>query len=335
MSLADTPDAALLRGPQTFMAAPFSSDARGAQAAILGVPFDCGIHPFRVGARQGPEAIRAQSALVRRYDSERADLDVIAQMGVVDAGDVVCTPSRIEESFAAIEEAVFRLARQGTAPVGFGGDGVVSLPLLRGVSRVHPGIAVLHIDSHTDAYPVNPAHPIDPSTQFTHAALEQRASPALSWHLGLRGTTICAGAHEHARSLGYNTLTLAEFLERGQADVLAEIREKLGNRPVYLSWDMDVFDPSCAPGVCTPVWGGLSAREGFALIRGLWGLNIVAADVNTVSPPQDVNGMTAFLAAATTFEILMAIREARRVHGAPLDHAPGFVSGGFVSGGGA
>ncbi len=322
MSLAELPDAALLRGPQTFMSAPFSQDASRAQAAILGCPFDCGIHAFRIGSRQGPEAIRAQSGLVRRYDSERADLDVIAEMGVIDAGDVICTPSRIEESFAAIEEAVFRLTRQGTAPVGFGGDGSISLPLLRGVSRVHPGIAVLHIDSHTDAYPVNPAHPIDPSTQFTHAAQEQRTVPGLSWHLGLRGTTICAGAHDHARALGYNTLTLAEFLERGQADVIAELKDRLGNRPVYLSWDMDVFDPSCAPGVCTPVWGGLSAREGFALIRGLWGLNIVAADVNTVSPPHDVNGMTAFLAAATTFEILMAIREARRMHGAPLSHAP-------------
>ena len=176
MSLAELPDAALLRGPQTFMSAPFSQDASRAQAAILGCPFDCGIHAFRIGSRQGPEAIRAQSGLVRRYDSERADLDVIAEMGVIDAGDVICTPSRIDESFAAIEEAVFRLARQGTAPVGFGGDGSISLPLLRGVSRVHPGIAVLHIDSHTDAYPVNPAHPIDPSTQFTHAAQEQRAA---------------------------------------------------------------------------------------------------------------------------------------------------------------
>lgn len=311
MPLEDLPDADLFRGPPTFMSAPFSTDARGAQAAILGCPFDCGIHPFRIGSRQGPEAIRAQSALVRRYDSERADLDVIAEMGVVDAGDVILTPSRIEESFAAMEEAAFRLASQGAAPVGFGGDGSVSLPLVRAASRVHPGLAVLHIDSHTDAYPIDPAWPIDPSTQFTHVALEQRALAGLSWHLGLRGTTTRSGAHAHARELGYNTLTLAQFLERGQDDVVAELKATLGDRPVYLSWDMDVFDPSCAPGVCTPVWGGLSSREGLGLLKALDGLNIVAADVNTVSPPQDVNGMTAFLAAAVTFEILMLIRSAR------------------------
>jgi agmatinase len=70
---------------------------------------------------------------------------------------------------------------------------------------------------------------------------------------------------------------------------------------------MDVFDPSCAPGVCTPAWGGFTAREGIDLVRGLEGLNIVAADVNTVSPPHDINGMTAFLAANMTYEILLLI----------------------------
>ena len=66
---------------------------------------------------------------------------------------------------------------------------------------------------------------------------------------------------------------------------------------MYLCFDMDFFDPSCAPGVCTPTFGGASAREGLTLISGLRGLNIVAIDVNTVSPPHDVGGMTAFLAA--------------------------------------
>lgn len=311
MRITDVSAEQLTQGPATFMSVPSSTEGAGAGAAILGCPFDCGLHPFRIGARQGPEAIRAQSGLIRRYDSERADFDVIADLGVIDAGDVRLVPSRVEASFAAIEEAAFRLADAGAAPVGFGGDGSVSLPLIRAVSRIHPGLAVLHIDSHTDAYPVDSEHPIDPSTQFSHAALEQRVLPGLSWHLGLRGTTICAGAHDHARSLGYNTLTLAEFLREGQDSVIASLKEKLGDRPVYLSWDMDVFDPSCAPGVCTPVWGGLSSREGLDLLRNLAGLNIVAADVNTVSPPQDVNGMTAFLAGAVTFEILVLIRAAR------------------------
>jgi agmatinase len=307
-----TTAADLYAGPQTFMGVPSSTNADGAVAAILGCPFDCGTHAFRVGSRQGPAAIREQSRLIRRYQSELADSDILSEMGVIDAGDVVLTPSRMEEAFAAIEEAAFRLASAGAAPVGFGGDGSVSLPLVRAAGRVHPGLAVLHIDSHTDAYPVDPVHRYDAATQFTHAAQEQKVLATSSWHVGLRGTTTRPGVYAYTNKLGYNTMTMREFQEMGSGAAIRRIRDSLEGRPVYLSWDMDVFDPSCAPGVCTPAWGGFSAREGLELIRSLEGLNIVGADVNTVSPPHDVNGMTAFLAAAVTHEILMLIWRAKR-----------------------
>lgn len=304
----------LCRGPQTFMGLPFLTDATGAGAAILGCPFDCGTHPFRIGARQGPQAIRAQSDLIRRHHPERGDVDVLAALNAVDAGNVALVPSRAEAAFEAIEAAALLLLEAGAAPVGFGGDGSVSLPLLRAASNVYPDLAVLHIDSHTDAYEVDPVHRYDAATQFTHAALEQRVRPSASWHVGIRGTTRLPGVHAHTQSLGYNIMTIRDFQDRGLVAAIAEIRESLDGRPVYLSWDMDVFDPSCAPGVCTPVWGGFSAREGLDILQALDGLNIVAADVNTVSPPQDVQGMTAFLAAAVTYEILLLIWRAR---GAP------------------
>jgi len=91
------------------------------------------------------------------------------------------------------------------------------------------------------------------------------------------------------------------------SEVLAELRERLKGRPVYLCFDMDVFDPSCAPGVATPSWGGLSAREGIEFLRGLVGLDIIAVDVNTVSPPHDVQNMTAFLAAQVIYESLVLL----------------------------
>lgn len=306
-----TPASALYTLPPTFMGVPFSTDATGAGAAILGCPFDCGTHAFRVGSRQGPTAIREQSRLIRRYQSELADCDFLTEMGVIDAGDVVLMPSRMEESFEAIEEAAFRLASAGAAPVGFGGDGSVSLPLVRAAGRVHPGLAVLHVDSHTDAYPVDPVQRYDAATQFTHAAQEQRLLASVSWHVGLRGTTTRPGVYDYTTKLGYNIMTMRAFQSLGIDAAVAQIRETLDGRPVYLSWDMDVFDPSCAPGVCTPAWGGFSAREGLEMIRALAGLNIVGADINTVSPPHDINGMTAFLAAAVTQEILMLIWQAQ------------------------
>lgn len=311
------PATALYRAPPTFMGLPFATDPAGAGAAILGCPFDCGVHPFRVGARQGPQAIREQSPLIRRFDSEGADRDVLAELGAVDAGDVEVTPARPAEAFDAIEEAAYRLCAAGATPVGLGGDGSVSLPLVRAAARVHDDLALLHFDSHTDSHPVDPEMPLNPAVQFTHAALEQRIRPSASWHVGLRGTTTRPGVHGHTRALGYNMLTMADLDAKGLAESARELKSALAERPVYLSWDMDVFDPSCAPGVCTPVWGGLSAREGLAQLRALDGLNIVAADVNTVSPPHDQGGMTAFLAAAVTHEILLLIARARAAGATP------------------
>jgi agmatinase len=299
----------LIRGPQTFMGAPFSADLANARAAILGAPFDCGTHLFRIGARQGPQSIREQSRLIRPFQSELADYDIRARLGLVDCGDAEVTPGRIESAFARIEEAAWRIVSAGTVPIGFGGDGSISLPLIRAAARQWPNLAVLHVDSHTDAYPYDEAEPYTAATQFTHAALEQRIAPSVSYHVGLRGSTYCAGAYDHTRSLGYNLITMRDLMRRGQADVLAELHERLAGRPVYLSWDMDVFDPSVAPGVCTPIWGGFTAREGTEFLRGLAGLKIVAVDINTVSPPHDVNGMAAFLAAHMAYECLLLIAE--------------------------
>jgi arginase family enzyme len=282
-------EAQLLATTSGFMGVPWATSAAGSKAAILGVPFDCGTHAFRIGSRQGPASIREQSRLVRAYES------------------VVLTPSRIQDAFARIEEASWRIVEADATPIGFGGDGSISVPLVRAAARKWPDLCVLHIDSHTDCHPVNPDHPYDAASQFSHAALEQRISPSASYHVGIRGPTYRSGVMEHTRSLGYNVITMRDYVRRGEADVLAELHDAMKGRPVYLSWDMDSFDPSVAPGVCTPTWGGFTAREGLQLLRGLAGLDIVAIDINTVSPPHDVNGMTAHLAAYVAFETLLLL----------------------------
>jgi agmatinase len=110
-----------------------------------------------------------------------------------------------------------------------------------------------------------------------------------------------------AHGLGYRVVTAEDLLRRGFAQAMSEFRDSTAGRPVYLCWDMDVFDPSVAPGVCTPTWGGLSAREGIELMRALNGLNIVAMDFNTVSPPQDVNNMAAHLCAHMMMEAMVLL----------------------------
>jgi agmatinase len=295
--------------PVTFMGAPASLDLKGAKAAILGVPFDCGIHPFRIGSRQGPQSIREQSILVRPFNSELADFNPIQRLGLVDRGNVRLTPSRIVDAFERIEAACRMIHDAGAIPVTMGGDGSVSLPQLRAAARRHPGLVALHIDSHTDSYGWQDPERYNAATQFTHAAEEQLLLASRSYHVGIRGTTFTSGVFAQTRSLGYNIITMRELMARGFDDVLQELRPALAGRPVYLCWDMDVFDPSCAPGVCSPSWGGFSAREGIEFVRRLaeLELDIVAVDVNTVSPPHDVNGMTAFLAAHLIYECLVLL----------------------------
>src|SRR5258708_36582119 len=110
-------EAQLLATTSGFMGVPWATSAAGAKAAILGVPFDCGTHAFRIGARQGPASIREQSRLGRAYESEVADYDVRAQLKLVDCGDVLLTPGRFREAFARIAEASRRVVECLTTPL--------------------------------------------------------------------------------------------------------------------------------------------------------------------------------------------------------------------------
>lgn len=291
----------LFRATAPFMGVPQTTDLSGAKAAIVGMPFDCGVNPVRIGSRLGPASIREQSALLRPYCPPGNDYDAMAALGLVDCGDADVIPSQIEESFAAMEGAVRHVVDAGAIPVTMGGDGAVTLPQLRALRDAYPDLALLHIDAHTDAYPL-PGY--NNATTFTRATEEGVLDLAHSIHVGPRGPTDPSGVFEFTRQVGYELIDGSELAERGIAEITGYLRSRLENRPIYLCFDMDFFDPSVAPGVCTPVWGGATAREGLALLSGLSGLNFVAFDVNTVSPPHDTAGMTAFLAGRVMLECL-------------------------------
>lgn len=299
---------ALFSPPVTFLGVPSGPPQASTRAAILGVPFDCGIHPFRIGSREGPAFVRAQSPLIRRHHPSLADFDILGALGVVDCGDVAgITPGKLREAHPKIEAAAGAILDAGAVPIGIGGDGSVSLPLMRAAAKRYPGLVALHVDSHTDAYPYNPDDPYDASNQFTHAAEEALVDASSTWHVGIRGFTGVPGVLTNADRLGFRVLTTEDLIRRGTAQAMAEFREVVADRPLYLCWDMDVFDPSVAPGVATPAWGGLTAREGIQLMRSLSGLNFVAADFNTVSPNHDVQNMAASLCAHMIMEFMVLL----------------------------
>lgn len=297
----------LCDAPATFMGVPHATRIESARAAILGIPFDCGTHPFRIGSRQGPQSVREQSRLMRTFNPELADYNPLTRLGLVDCGNLKLVPSRIHAAFETIEQAVRTIVDAGAVPVTFGGDGSISLPQLRAVGKRHPGLAVVHLDSHLDTNAFVPGNEYNAGTQFTHAALEGCVDTQRTFHIGLRGTTFSQHVIPHARFFGYQVITQNELLARGIAQTLETVKAQIGDAPVYLCVDMDCVDPSAAPGVCAPSWGGLAAREVMEFIRQLDGVNLVAVDINTVSPPHDVNGTTAALAGALAFETLLLL----------------------------
>ncbi len=170
---------------------------------------------------------------------------------------------------------------------------------------------LVHIDAHTDSYP---GEGINTGTTFSRAVHEGLIDARRSFHVGARGTMPIAGAYDHTRSLGFRLISGEDVRRRGAADVAAEIRSVAGNRPVHLSFDMDYFDPSAAPGVATPTWGGPPVADVFDLLHGLAGLDLVGVDINTLSPPHDVGGLAAMLAAHVAVICLHLVQIGRATH---------------------
>ncbi|MEA2661319.1 MAG: agmatinase [Chloroflexota bacterium] len=282
-----------MTGSPTFMGIPPDDGRSTGGLVVLGIPFDNGGQPD--GADRGPESIRRHSHQVRRHFIDRSG-DPLERLSARDAGDVAVEGSLVDAE-AAIELTAERVLARGATPLTMGGDGSVTLPQLRAASARFPDMCVLHVDAHTDAYPETGEQAHAASTAFSRALEEGVLRAADTVHIGLHGTTRRPGLLEYARELGFGAHTIDEMTGDAGREIVASLHRRFAGRPLYLCWDMDVIDPSAAPGVLAPVWGGFSAREAIGLIRALTGLAIVYCDINGTCANRDPHGLTATLAA--------------------------------------
>ncbi len=261
-------DRAVVEAVGTFMGMPASRDLSASKAAVLGIPFDCGFHPTRIGARLGPNSIREHSGLVRRYEPPYRDYDPVARLGLVDYGNVRLRSGYVAEAFENIEAAVAEIVEAGAIPLTMGGDGAVTLPQLRALHRRHSGLVVLHIDAHTDTYPDDGESKFTNATTFTRAAEEGVVDAKNSIHLGARGAVAMPDLFEYTRNWGYELIPGVELESLGIVAVLAHIRQRLAGRPVYLCFDMDVFDPSGRRGFARRAGVGSARRKAWRSSTG-------------------------------------------------------------------
>ncbi|WP_445494549.1 agmatinase [Photorhabdus sp. SF281] len=278
-----------LRFPLNFQ--PYSSDA---EWVITGVPFDMATSG-RSGSRHGPAAIRQVSTNLA-WESSRWpwDFKLRNHLNVVDCGDLVFDFGDAQNMSDKLQAHAEKLLASGKRMLSFGGDHFITLPLLRAHAKHFGKMALIHFDAHSDTYPNGSK--FDHGTMFYHAPNEGLIDPHHSVQIGIRT--------EHGQDDGFTVLDAAQVNDRDVNDLVAQIKETVGDMPVYLTFDIDCLDPAFAPGTGTPVIGGLTTDRALKLLRGLQPLDIVGMDVVEVAPAYDQSEITALAGATIALEML-------------------------------
>jgi guanidinopropionase len=289
--------AAPYAGIPTLLDLPAADGASGLDVALVGVPMDLGVSN-RPGARFGPRAVRG----IERIGPYHPTFKSVPMAGVraADVGDV---PFRsrfsLDQSLEDIEQYYTALYNQGVRPLSVGGDHSITYPILKALGRDAP-VGLIHIDAHCDTMGAFDGSKFHHGGPFRLAVLDGVLDPERTIQIGIRGSSNMFWEFSHVS--GMTVVYMDEFTQAGIAGVVDLARRVVGAGPVYVSVDVDGFDPAFAPGTGTPEVGGLTPREGLALLRGLGGLDIVGADVVEVAPQYDPTTNTVQLAAQLLFE---------------------------------
>ena len=293
-------------GISTFGKRPVCTDwdSIDADCAVLCAPFDFGTQ-FRAGARFGPRAIREASTLFSfghagAYDHEDDVTYLPGDVKIVDMGDADIVHTDTQKSHANIEFGVRKILAAGALPLVLGGDHSVNIPCINGFSDEEP-FHVVQLDAHLDF--VDERHGV----RFGHGNPMRRASEkdyvtGLS-QFGIRNVSSTAKeGYDDARAVGSDIQSVRQFRHQGALAMAERVPE--GAR-VYVTIDIDGFDPSIAPGTGTPSHGGFLYYEVLEFLQALSKRNtIVGIDLVEVAPDYDQTGSTSTLAAQVLLNFL-------------------------------
>jgi agmatinase len=274
---------------QTFISAKASFAE--ANAVILGCPYD-GSATFRPGARFGPSAIRKASWGIETYSPyQESDL---TQIKIHDMGDLELPLGEKKTSLRLIQQGARRILSAKKFPILLGGDHLITLPIIEEVHRVYPDVHVLHIDAHTDLRDEYLGETLNHSTVMKKV-LNLLSKGRLS-QVGVR-----AGTREEF-ALAEKTRSILFFDPKS----LIRMVNRLKQRPVYISLDLDVMDPGLLPGVGTPEPGGFTFRELISLFKGLQPLRVIGFDLVELTPDYDPTQISSVTASVILREMILA-----------------------------
>ena len=298
--------------PRTFFRAPLCEDLDEltADIALIGVPFDQGTLG-RPGARFGPDAIRdaprtyaysdpygQQSEAEGFFDVDAGD-ELLRGVTMADCGNVTIVPSEVVRNFDKITASVEAVAQRGALPVVVGGDHAITFPVVRGLSKFAP-LNIVHFDAHLDY-----THDVQDAL-FTHASPIRRCRELA--HVGHITSVGIRSArrkpYEEALRDGSLIISTSRFRQLGPEAVAGLLPEA---QNLYITFDIDVMDPSQAPGTGTPETGGLRYEEARDCLRAVIAKsNLVGFDMVEVAPPYDSSELTVQVAARLILDILAA-----------------------------
>ncbi len=292
-------------GATSFCRRRYTRDLTGADVVVSGVPWDC-TTTYRPGARLGPRAIRQASANLSFGKIWPWNLDPFDHLGVIDWGDVAFAEGYREAMSVKVEAHARAMLAAGKTMLTLGGDHYTSLPLLRAHAERHGKIALVHFDAHSDTWDDDYEHH---GTMFLAALDEGLIDNERSVQIGVRAF--------NGEDQGMTILTAPWVHDHGAAAVARVVRERVGETPAYLTFDIDCLDPAFAPGTGTPVCGGLTTAQAQAVLFDLVGVPFVGMDVVEVSPPYDHAEITALAASTIALDFLCLLAASRTGAGAP------------------
>jgi len=279
----------------SYMGRPLTRDPDEADVFVIGLPYDLGTSG-RSGTRGGPGGIRKASANLR-WEEKRWpwDFNVFERIRVADYGDLEFPTGNHDALFAEVESRYGELLAAGKSVLSFGGDHFVTLPLLRAHHKQFGKLAMIHFDAHTDTYKEDDSY--SHGCMFYHAPREGIIDADKSIQIGIR-TEYTQATHE------FEVISAAAANDLSAEAIVERIRQRVGDSPCYLTFDIDCLDPSYAPGTGTPVVGGLTTDRALKIIRGLQGIKLVGMDLVEVAPSYDHAEITSLAGATLGLEML-------------------------------
>ncbi len=267
-----------------------------ADIVLFGAPFD-GTTSYRPGTRFGPQAIRQESYGLETY-SPYQDKD-LTDIAVFDSGDLEFAFGNVERVLSDIEERTKKIIGDGKIPFMIGGEHLVTLGSVRAVSERYPDLHIIHFDAHTDLRDDYLGE------RLSHASVIRRCHDILGdgriFQFGIR-----SGDRSEFEWAKEGHVFTNKFDFEGLEEILAEI----GDKPVYLTLDLDVLDPSAFPGTGTPEAGGVTYNQLLAaLLTVCERVNIVGLDMNELSPTYDSSGISTATACKLVRELILAIKK--------------------------